>query len=51
MTKGFAVEIGPALAILESKHSEVANRWRQNAPDAIRMKRGLLFQKKVCELV
>ena len=51
VSKGFAVEIGPAIAILETRHPDAANWWKTNVPDLIGSKRSLLFQKDVCELV
>jgi hypothetical protein len=51
VSKGFAVEIGPAIAILEVKHPDAANWWKTNTPHLIRNKRSLLFQKDVCEQI
>ena len=51
VAKGFAVEIGQAIAILDAKHPDAANWWRANTSDAIRAKRSLLFQSEVCKLI
>ena len=51
VSKGFAVEIGSAITILENKHPDAANWWKANTPDAIRAGRKLLFQTEVCKLI
>ena len=51
VSKGFAVEIGAAIAILGASHPDAANWWKTNTPDAIRAGRKLLFQSEVCKLI
>ena len=51
VAKGFAVDAAQASAILESKHPDAANWWKETTPSMIANKRRLLFQKEVCKVL
>ncbi|MEQ1542189.1 MAG: hypothetical protein ABL926_08040 [Novosphingobium sp.] len=49
--EGFVVRSGQAIACLSAHNSEAANWWRENCPNFIKPKGGLLFRTDECEII